>query len=257
MAALVNVEGAIAQGRSQLGYTERPANRTKFGQWYGMDGVAWCAIFVSWCYAMAGTPIPATTMKGFSYVPSVVDWAKKLGIWKTSNPERGDLGIHWFTSRPDHVTIVQHPIDGGYRSLEGNTNAAGSRTGGMVAELNRRTRIHGYVDLAPLSAGPAVDWNTIRQYVEAVLGTLQKCPNINPRERSLYVSTYKAAFNIVAGTQLDAKNMEYDLSLVAAQLNFKRWMNNLGANIQDPDGYCHEGTRWWLCVALQNKLAGR
>lgn len=256
MAALVNVEGGIAQGRSQLGYTERPNNRTKFGQWYGMDGVAWCAIYMSWCFAMAGTPLHITTSKGASYVPYIVDWAKKLGIWKTGNPERGDLGIHWFTYRPDHVTIVQNPIDGGYRSLEGNTNAAGSRTGGMVAELNRRTRIHGYVDLAPLNSGPAVDFNAIRQYIESVLKTLQACPNINPRENSLYVSVYKSAFNIVSGSKLDAKNMEYDLSLVAAQLNFKRWMNALGANITDADGYCHEGTRWWLCVGLQKILAG-
>jgi len=33
---------------SQVDYTERPNNITKYGQWYGLDGHAWCAMFVSW-----------------------------------------------------------------------------------------------------------------------------------------------------------------------------------------------------------------
>lgn len=44
----------IKVARSQLGYKEQPENLNKYGKWYGMNGVAWCAIFVSWCAQQAG-----------------------------------------------------------------------------------------------------------------------------------------------------------------------------------------------------------
>ena len=39
---------------SPVGYREGAGNRNKYGQWAGMDGVAWCVIFVCWCAAQAG-----------------------------------------------------------------------------------------------------------------------------------------------------------------------------------------------------------
>jgi len=44
----------------EVGQGEVPlnSNKTKYGKWFGFDGVAWCGMFVSWCYAMAGTPLP-------------------------------------------------------------------------------------------------------------------------------------------------------------------------------------------------------
>ena len=49
------VETAIAE----VGYTENPpnSNRTKYGEWFGFDGVPWCGMFVSWVYAKAGYPL--------------------------------------------------------------------------------------------------------------------------------------------------------------------------------------------------------
>jgi len=33
---------------AEVGYKERKENRTKYGEWFDWNGVAWCAIFVSW-----------------------------------------------------------------------------------------------------------------------------------------------------------------------------------------------------------------
>jgi len=43
----------------EIGTTEYPANtnKTKYGAWFGLNGLAWCAIFVSWCYDKAGFPL--------------------------------------------------------------------------------------------------------------------------------------------------------------------------------------------------------
>ena len=31
----------------EVGYKEKPFNLTKFGEWFGWNGVAWCGIFVT------------------------------------------------------------------------------------------------------------------------------------------------------------------------------------------------------------------
>lgn len=38
---------------SQLGTVEGKGNMTKYGAWIGMNGKAWCASFLSWCYHQA------------------------------------------------------------------------------------------------------------------------------------------------------------------------------------------------------------
>ena len=58
----------VRVAESQVGYKEKAsnsdldsftanagsANYTKYGQWYGLNPAAWCAIFVSWCASEAG-----------------------------------------------------------------------------------------------------------------------------------------------------------------------------------------------------------
>ncbi len=46
--------------RAEVGNSEAPknSNKTKYGKWFGFDGVAWCGMFVSWCYAQAGQQLP-------------------------------------------------------------------------------------------------------------------------------------------------------------------------------------------------------
>ncbi len=39
----------IEVAKAELGTREEEDNITKYGEWYGWNGVAWCAIFVSWC----------------------------------------------------------------------------------------------------------------------------------------------------------------------------------------------------------------
>lgn len=43
---------------NQIGHKEDPpdSNKTMYGEWFGMNGVPWCAIFVSWVYAHANNP---------------------------------------------------------------------------------------------------------------------------------------------------------------------------------------------------------
>lgn len=94
---------------------------------------------MSWVFWHAGLPLSASTSKGFAYTP-----------------RRRWVVFFDFPGPPDrisHVGIVEAargPRD--ITTLEGNTNAKGSRTGGMVARLNRRSGIVGY-GVPPFGAG--------------------------------------------------------------------------------------------------------
>jgi hypothetical protein len=142
---------------SQIGVREQPpfSNRQKYGEWYGMNGAAWCAMFVSWVFWHSGNPLPKiTTSKGFAYVPEVVRYGQETGTFHrgVAGIRPGDVIVFWFTTRPDHVGIVGPGglmSDGRVHTYEGNTNGGGSRTGGQVMQLYRRSKIYGYVRVTP------------------------------------------------------------------------------------------------------------
>lgn len=157
-----DVDRVLAVAQSQVGYREQPrrSNRSKFGAWYGINPGAWCAMFVSWVFAQAGTPLPPiSTSKGFSYTPAAVEWARRHGCWRprgSYTPKAGDLCFYSFGGRRvDHVGIVIKAIPGGHQSVEGNTSGSDPRNGGMVDVVNRRSRIVGYIEVTPVSARPA------------------------------------------------------------------------------------------------------
>jgi len=264
-----NIEQVIATARSQIGYSESPrgSNRTKYGIWYSMNGVPWCAIFQSWCFALAGSPLPRiSSTKGFSYVPDVQAYAKRTGTWKTRNPKRGDLVLFSFGGRrADHVGLVQGVLpDGRIHTVEGNTNAGGSRTGGSVAEAYRRSGIIGYVSVnsGPSASAPTnpsnIDWAALRRLAAAQLRTsVGNMPNMDGNTgKSLHVVVLQQALNMVSGAKL-REDGSYGPATIQAVVNFQKWMNALGAGIKDFPGACHEFTRWWLCVALENIRDGK
>lgn len=156
----------IAKARSQIGTSEQPpfSNRTPYGAWYGMNGVAWCAIFVSWVFHHAGYPLPPIrTSKGFAYCPDIVRWAKDNKCWEDASvrPKPGWIILFDFpgdgVNRPSHVGIVQGVLsDGRIVTVEGNTNGAGGRTGGRVMEHYRSVSggIIGYVRVADTAIKP-------------------------------------------------------------------------------------------------------
>ena len=156
MTITADIEAVIKKAESQLGTSENPpySNKTPYGAWYGMQA-AWCAMFVSWVFWHAGYPLPAIrTPKGFAYCPDIVNWAKRNGTWRPSasgyTPKRGDIVLFDFIGRPSHVGIVTGLLkDGRIQTIEGNTNAAGSRTGGNVMRHNRARRgsTIGYVEV--------------------------------------------------------------------------------------------------------------
>lgn len=95
----------------------------------------WCAGFVSWVFHRAGAKcagLPAASCTYGIYVGAL----KAKAIVKTSEAKPGDVILFNFDKSPndaEHVGIIKEVYEGYFRTIEGNTNAVGSSTGGQVA----------------------------------------------------------------------------------------------------------------------------
>lgn len=139
---------ALAEARRWIGTSEEPAgsNRTRFGVWFGLDGVPWCNIFVSYCFAVgAGYTLAAgfhgagCSRRGCAYVPTTEAWLRTSGMWiGRVAPSPGDLAIYnWDGGPPDHIGIVESAGASGFTAIEGNTAVGDDCNGGEVMRRER------------------------------------------------------------------------------------------------------------------------
>lgn len=128
---------ATAQEWVDRRYVEGPRNNeTPFGVWAGVNFQPWCAAFTSWCLDRIGAGIGKLV-----YVPTCVAYYRNRGRLHTV-PQPGDQGMSWFPSknRYAHTWFVKAVEGDWVVTLEGNTNSAGSRTGGGCFSLRRKWR---------------------------------------------------------------------------------------------------------------------
>ena len=152
---------AVAFGMKYVGVKEEPpsSNKTEFGAWFGVDGVAWCNIFVSYCFAVGANYVIADAFpggkgagiypgKGCSYVPTTEAWLRATGMWiGRVAPLPGDVAIYnWDGGEPDHIGIVTKYLGGGdFEALEGNTAVGADSDGGEVMVRKRNlTQVDGF-----------------------------------------------------------------------------------------------------------------
>jgi hypothetical protein len=121
--------------RSHLGYSEGPRdNETPFGAWAGCNLQPWCCAFTSWCLDQAALPVGKV-----AYCPAAVQyWKEQARLF--SRPQEGDCFFLYFPSkrRYAHTGFVEKVDGDRIVTIEGNSNSAGSRTGGQVVRLRRR-----------------------------------------------------------------------------------------------------------------------
>jgi len=131
------VDRALKDAQNHV--TETPTNMTPFGAWYGVNGVYWCCIYVTYQLVRAG-------YKGFERGKFSMNcnevanaaMARQRGLAVTTSPERGDLVIY---NNGEHIEFFVEwgsPNDWFY-AVGGNTSTSdGSRSnGGAVAENKR------------------------------------------------------------------------------------------------------------------------
>ena len=108
-----------------LGFGEDNANDiTPYGEWYGMNGQPWCAMFVSWCAHEAG--YLGTKIPRYAYCPYGKTWYVQQGKYAARNsnykPMRGDVVFFWDGSEISHTGIVVGRTDTTVSVIEGNAS---------------------------------------------------------------------------------------------------------------------------------------
>lgn len=129
---------ALNVALTQIGYHEDPygSNDQKYGIWYGFNGVAWCDIFVSWCFAQIG-------YKEFrySYVPTTVHDAlyNRNGMTLVTAPQAGDLCCYHTGEGDDmHIAFFHSVINKTqFYDVGGNTGPSNMSNGGAVLKQVR------------------------------------------------------------------------------------------------------------------------
>ncbi len=138
---------ALEVAGSQEGVAERPrgSNRTPYGEWFGFNGVAWCSIFVAWVLARIGLD-PRPAIDGYaSCASALAGWRRLRRTVPKDQAQPGDVLFFKIGRRGNATNHTGFARSVPYRrrgrwvidTIEGNTNAAGSRTGGMVLRKTR------------------------------------------------------------------------------------------------------------------------
>lgn len=117
----------VAKHELEWGFAEDNANNiTPYGQWYGLNGNAWCAMFVSFCADQAGV-VDAMVPK-YSWCPSGMTWYKNRQKYHKRNsgyvPKIGDI-IFFYNNelgRVAHTGIVVGGDEDYVVTIEGNTS---------------------------------------------------------------------------------------------------------------------------------------
>lgn len=119
----------VAQG--QIGYHEGSNNDNKYGAWWGMNHAAWCDIFTTWVFHLAGCPRPSEQIPGREGSASVnytVNYWRAKGLFRPSTQSQpGDLICYDWTGHENgsnwaqtHIGIVVGRNGSRIDTIEGN-----------------------------------------------------------------------------------------------------------------------------------------
>lgn len=136
----MELSNVIKVASKEVGYFESRCNKTKYGEWFGLNGVPWCGIFVSWCYAMGGFKLPHIGFKrGFAGCQTAVTYFKTHNLI-VKNPVAGDIVFYDWNGdgRYDHTGIfLKHNENNTFAAIEGNTSTTNQSNGGSVMVRTR------------------------------------------------------------------------------------------------------------------------
>lgn len=160
----------IDTAASQNGVKESPpnSNKTIYGKWYGLDGVKWCCIFVSWVYDHAGHHLEAIdSPNGYQSCQS------GYNFWKRNNrivkePQPADIVLYDWTGNGtcDHTGIFVKWLDTAktvFQAWEGNTAVGNDSDGGQVMLRERkRSLVKAFITPIAIVEGlPALNDNNL------------------------------------------------------------------------------------------------
>lgn len=131
-------EAVLQIAKWQIGVMESPAgsNRVKYAAEYGLNGYAWCMMFVWWVFHEAGFNLRKTAS-----CTELTNAYKAAGQWVTSGFKPGDIVMFDFSEKKkitEHCGIVVEVNSDNIVTIEGNTAVGNDANGGAVMRRQRR-----------------------------------------------------------------------------------------------------------------------
>lgn len=144
----MSLSKVIDAARADLGYTENPANsnRTKYGEWYGMNGQPWCVMALAYWFNQAGERMAFFGGGKTASCSMLLRWYKEQGLTVDKRDiQIGDILILNFSGTQDtqHCGLVvdKGKLAGTWYTIEGNTTPGeeGSQDDGGCVALKMRS----------------------------------------------------------------------------------------------------------------------
>lgn len=152
------IDRAMAWMKNQVGRANAKSIWSIAYPAWANTGYAWCGGFQVAAFKATGGPDLMKCAWWF-YTPYILNFAKKIGAWKTSGQNYGDEPLFdWnLDGTIDHVgASYPDPSAAAFRSIEGNTSpgTAGSQSNGGGAWIRYRTKptLRGWVDMRTVLA---------------------------------------------------------------------------------------------------------
>lgn len=158
------IDRLISVARADIGATESPpgSNRTKFGEWYGWNGVPWCVIAQAYWFNKAELSYAFFGGGRTASCGTLYQWYKAQGLTvHVEEAQPGDIALLNFHggTEAEHCGLVIEAGNGWVRTIEGNTSEAQSQSnGGMVCEKVRLYRNIVGVCRPMYKEEPKTDW---------------------------------------------------------------------------------------------------
>ena len=127
----------LAIAAREIGYREGAGQRTKYGEWSGYNGQAWCMSFVQWVYHQAGADLPYMTAS----CGALLRWYQQnQPECVAKEPVPGCVIIFdWpgtaYTT--DHTGLFVSKTAAQITSIDGNTSGGNDGNGGCVQQRTR------------------------------------------------------------------------------------------------------------------------
>lgn len=118
---------SIVKQEYEKGFSEQKGdNMTPYGEWYGLNGEPWCAMFVSWCANKAN--ILNIIVPKYCYCPTGVELYKNMGRYKERSkgyiPLVGDVIFFQKGGDVCHTGVVISVDSKTLITIEGNSQDA-------------------------------------------------------------------------------------------------------------------------------------
>ena len=262
----------LAVAARHLGTVEDPvgSNRQPFGAAYGMNGVAWCNIFVSQMgYEVTGD---YDLLGRYAYTPACATWWNSQGRFGREPRPGAVVFFDWSGSKSiqaiDHVgLVVEGRASGLVRTIEGNSSIQGQTDGVWYHDRNPAFIVgYGYPAYGGTIPGPRVPEDVFRTYLHdgppgrRSLQVLDSGDDVKALQRLLKI-TSDGQFGAITKNAVMGFQRAHRLSVdgVVGPATWQALLNPGGTDVQVPafPGPLRRGSSGIAVRALQQRLIAR